>query len=224
MLKLYGFDVSNYYNMIKLAMAVKGIPYEAVMTYPNQSEEYLCISPMGKVPALETDEGILVETSVIIEYLDEQFDGPSLFPGTLHQRMQIKELCKIIELYIELPARRCLNEAFFGVPVHEQTKKEAKHALINGIKGLTRVASFSPYVAGKDFTAADIFFLYSIDLASTVGRKLFEIDLLESLPAAKSLLTTLNQREDVKAIAAQRDAAQPAFHAYLAEAFKPKGK
>ena len=53
MLKLYGFDVSNYYNMIKLAMSLKGVEFEAVHTYPNQSEEYLAICPTGKVPALQ---------------------------------------------------------------------------------------------------------------------------------------------------------------------------
>ena len=71
MLKLHGFDVSNYYNMIKLAMAIKGIEHQSVIVYPNQSPEYLGLSPMGKVPALETDQGVLVETNIILEYLDE---------------------------------------------------------------------------------------------------------------------------------------------------------
>ncbi len=63
MRKLYGFDVSNYYNMIKLAMAIKGIEYEAVITYPNQTPEYLAICPTGKVPALETADGVLIDTN-----------------------------------------------------------------------------------------------------------------------------------------------------------------
>jgi glutathione S-transferase len=66
MLTLYGFDVSNYFNMIKLALSIKGLEYETVTVYPNQSEDYLTKSPMGKVPALETDQGILTETNVIL--------------------------------------------------------------------------------------------------------------------------------------------------------------
>ena len=33
MLKLYGFSVSNYYNMVKLALLEKGLPFEEVPFY-----------------------------------------------------------------------------------------------------------------------------------------------------------------------------------------------
>ena len=97
-LKLYGFDVSNYYNMIKLAMDIKGIEYEAVVTYPNMTPEYLAISPMGKVPALETEQGVLVETNVIMEYLDEAYPEQPLYPRDPFAKSRVKELVKLIEL------------------------------------------------------------------------------------------------------------------------------
>ena len=219
MLKLYGFDVSNYYNMLKLAMAIKGIEYEAVTTYPNQSPEYLAISPTGKVPALSTDDGVLIETNVILEYLDELSPAHPLIPGSAYERARVRELMKMVELYIELPARRCHTEAFWGVPVHEQTKTEVKRALLNGIQALSRAASFSPYLAGDKLTAADIVFLYSVGLASAVAKKLFDIDLLEQAPGAKELFAKLNAMPEVKAIAKDTAAAQPAFNAYLAKAF-----
>lgn len=37
MLELYGFSVSNYYNMVKLALLEKGLPFEEVPFYPNQT-------------------------------------------------------------------------------------------------------------------------------------------------------------------------------------------
>ncbi|MFQ3208493.1 MAG: glutathione S-transferase [Glaciecola sp.] len=222
MLKLYGFDVSNYYNMIKLAMAVKGIEYEAVITYPNQTPEYLAICPTGKVPALETADGVLIETNVILEYLDELSPENPLISGSAYERARIRELMKMVELYIELPARRCHTEAFWGVPVHEQTKIEVKRALLNGIQALSRAASFSPYLAGDKMTAADIFFLYSMSLASAVAKKLFEIDLFAEAPGAKELFATLNAMPEVRAIAKDQAAAQPEFTAYLAKAFAKK--
>ena len=219
MLKLYGFDVSNYYNMLKLAMAIKGIDYEAVITYPNQSPDYLAICPTGKVPALSTGEGVLIETNVILEYLDELSPATPLIPGTAYERARVRELMKMVELYIELPARRCHTEAFWGVPVHEQTKKEVKRALLNGMQALARAASFSPYLAGDKLTAADIFFLYSIDLASGVAKNLFAIDLMAEAPGARDLFIKLNAMPEVQAIAKDKAAAKPAFDAYLAKAF-----
>jgi glutathione S-transferase len=220
MLKLYGFDVSNYYNMIKLAMALKGIEYETVMTYPNQTPEYLAIVPTGKVPALETPDGMLIETSVIFEYLDEISPEHPLIGGSAYQKALTRELMKMVELYIELPARRCHNEAFWGVPVADITKKEVKRALLNGMQALSRAAKFSPYLAGDKLTGADIFFYYSADLASSVAKKLYDIDLLGEAAGAKELVAKIGTMPEVQAIAKDRKAAQPAFSAYLAKQYK----
>lgn len=222
MLKLYGFDVSNYYNMIKLAMALKGIEYETVMTYPNQTPDYLAISPTGKVPALQTEQGVLVETNVILEYLDEIAPQSLLYPTEPFARAKVKELVKLIELYIELPARRCHTEAFWGVPVDDNTKKEVKRALFNGAQALARAADFSPFIAGDTLTAADIMFLYSMDLAAPVAKKLFEVDLYEHAPGSKALMETLKAMPEVAQIEKDKRAAAPAFNAYLKKAFSGK--
>lgn len=219
MLTLYGFDVSNYYNMIKLAMALKGIEYKTVMTYPNQSPEYLAICPTGKVPALQTEHGVLVESNVILEYLDEIEPNMPLISGKPFERARIRELSKMVELYLELPARRCHHEAFWGVPVAEVTKKEVKRALYVGIQSLARAASFSPYLAGDKLTAADIMFYYSADLAAGVAKKLYDIDLLAEAPGAKELMKKMSELPEAQKIHADKKAAQPAFNAYLAKAF-----
>ncbi|MEN0105133.1 MAG: glutathione S-transferase N-terminal domain-containing protein, partial [Pseudomonas sp.] len=41
MLKLHGFSVSNYYNMVKLALLEKGIAFEAVDVHGGQREDFL---------------------------------------------------------------------------------------------------------------------------------------------------------------------------------------
>ncbi len=41
MLKLHGFDVSNYYNMAKYVLIEKQAPFEAVTVYPGQEAGYL---------------------------------------------------------------------------------------------------------------------------------------------------------------------------------------
>lgn len=216
MLTLYGFDVSNYFNMIKLALAIKGVEYKSVILYPNQSADYLTKSPMGKVPALETEHGILTETNVILEYLDDTYPNKPLYPGNTFEKAKIRELIKMTELYLELPARRCHPEVFFGQAVDNLTKKEVKRALYKGIEGMARCAQFSPYLAGNQLTAADIVFFYSADLASAVAGKLFNLDLLDMAPGAKQLMATLNEREDVIRIAKDRKTANIEFKKYIA--------
>ena len=171
---------------------------------------------MGKVPALETEHGVLTETNVILEYLDDTYPNTPLYPGNTFEKAKVREMVKMTELYLELPARRCHPEVFFGQTVDDFTKKEVKRALCKGMQGMARCAKFSPYLAGEHLTAADIVFLYSADLASAVAGKLFGLDLLDITPGAKQLMAKLNQREDVMKIAEDRKIANTKFKKYIA--------
>ena len=216
MMTLYGFDVSNYYNMIKLALAYKNIEYKKVVVYPNQSAEFLALSPMGKVPMLQTEQGCLCETSVILEYIDSTHPTPALYPADPFAAAKVKELAKICELYLELPARRCYPEVFFGQQVSLETKKEVKRTLFKGMEALARVAKFEPYLAGNEFSAADIFFLYCAEMAVIVAKKAFEIDLLALAPGGKELLSILKDMPLVQQIAEDRKLADIEFKKYIA--------
>jgi glutathione S-transferase len=216
MLKLYGFCVSNYYNMVKLALLEKGLPFEEVLFFPRPSAEALAISPRGKVPVLGVEQGFVNETSVILEYIEQRHKGTPLLPGDPFERAQVLALAKEIELYIELPGRACYPEAFFGMSVPDAIKDKTKAELLLGFASLGRHGKFAPYVAGDSLSIADLYFLYCVPLACAVGKKLFDIDLLAEMPAARALLERLEQNPNVQRIAADKDAAMPAFMAMVA--------
>ncbi|MBL4714726.1 MAG: glutathione S-transferase family protein [Alcanivorax sp.] len=214
MLTLHGFDASNYVNMVKFALREKGLEFEQATLYPSQEETVLGVSPMGKVPVLETGGVFLSETNVILEYLDDTAQGPALYPADPLEKAQVKQLAKHIELYLELPARRCYPEVFFGGQVSDETKEQTREALLKGIRGLARKARWQPFLAGDQLTAADVFFLYSADLAKAVAGKLFGIDLLAEAPGSAGLLARLNQRDSAQSVAAERDLAMEKFLKY----------
>jgi glutathione S-transferase len=211
MLKLYGFPVSNYVNMVEFALMEKGIPYEYVFTSPNQSEDYLAKSPRGKVPALETPQGFLAEASVIMDYLEDLKQGKPLLPADPYARAKVRELVKQIEIYTELPARSCFAEAFFGGAVPDAIKAKAKDELVGGFAAIGRLAKFSPYIAGAELTMADIMFYFGADLASTVAQLLFNMPLLDTLPGARALMEKLNENPNLQKLAVARQAATAAF-------------
>ncbi|SIR56758.1 glutathione S-transferase [Pseudomonas sp. B10] len=216
MFKLYGFAVSNYYNMVKLALLEKGLPFEEVTFYPTQTPESLAISPRGKVPVLGVDAGYINETAIILEYLEQSQKGTPLLPSDPFERAQVLAIAKEIELYIELPGRACYGEAFFGVTLPEAIKEKTRTELLLGFAALGRHGQFAPYVAGDSLSIADLYFLYSVPLACAVGQKLFGVDLLAEMPQAKALLERLEQNPHVQKIAADKDAAMPAFLAMIA--------
>ncbi len=216
MLKLYGFSVSNYYNMVKLALLEKGLPFEEITFYPTPTPESLAISPRGKVPVLGVDAGFINETAIILEYLEQTQKGSPLLPSDPFERAQVLAIAKEIELYIELPGRACYGEAFFGMSLPEAIKEKTKTELLLGFAALGRHGKFAPYVAGDSLSIADLYFLYSVPLACAVGQKLFGIDLLEEMPQAKALLERLEQNPHVQQIAADKETAMPAFLAMIA--------
>ena len=212
MLKLYGFAASNYFNMVKLALLEKGVPFETVPFHGCQNPDILAVSPRGKVPVLETEQGFVSETDAILDFIEETQSGKALLPTDPFARASVRALAKEIELYIELPARVCYVEVFFGGrPTPEERKAKAQRDLIKGFTALKQRARFAPYVAGEHFTLADLYFLYSVDLAVDVGKRLFDIDFLSDMPGAKALLEHLGENPNVRKVAADRQAQAPAF-------------
>jgi glutathione S-transferase len=220
MIKLHGFPVSNYTNMVELALLEKGLPYEYVLTFPDQSPALLAQSPRGKVPFVTTSRGCLSEASVILEYLEDLGEGKPLLPADPYERGRVRALMKQVELYVELPARSCFPEAFFGGRVPDPIKQKARDDLVAGFATLGRQASFAPYLAGSQFTLADILFLYSADLARAVAGTVFKFDLFADHPGAGALLERLHAMPNVQAIAQRREAAMPAFIAATRQRFQ----
>ena len=206
MIKLYGFPLSNYFNMVKMTLIEKNIDYELVDIQASQDESFLAMSPMGKVPCIETEVGFLSEANVIIEYLDEIGSGPALFPDDVYKKAQMRELMKEMELYLELPARTCFPEAFFGGSVTDEVKEKAKADLQKGIRCLKQKASFGPYLAGETFSAADVVFHFSVGLAGAAAKRALGLNLLESLPEAKELSALIQQRESAQKVVADQKA------------------
>jgi len=212
MLKLHGFAVSNYFNMVKLALLEKGLDFEVVKNYPAQEEAQLQKHPLGKVPVLETEHGFLSETGVILDYLEQAYpQATSLMPQSTFAQAQVKELVQMLQLYLELPARRCFGEVFFDTQVPQLIKDATKQELLRGIAGLKRKAVCAPFLAGESLSTADIVFVFSVDLAVKVAHKLYAIDLLQDFEQAKELIEILNSRPHVKQIIAERDAELAAF-------------
>ncbi len=205
-MKLHGFAISNYYNMVKMVLLEKGMEFEEVLVRPSQSPDYLANSPMGKVPCLETEHGFLTETSVIIDYLDELGVGPSFYPQDPFERAKVRELIHYLEIYIELPARRLYGDAFFGKPATDEEKAAGRTALEKGFTALLKLAKFNPYLAGADLTYADMYFYFSVGTATRAAKISMGWDAFNEVPGVRSLMSLLGQRDSIRRILADQKA------------------
>ena len=212
MINLCGFAVSNYYNKTKLVLLEKGIVFTEEQVFPSQEEKLLERSPLGKIPFIETEHGGLSESQVILEYLEDVYPENSLYPADNFERAKCRELIQHLELNVELHARRLYKEAFFGGVVSEEIKIEVKERLEIGLKGLARLAKFTPYIAGDTYTAADCVAWLHFFMVSMTSQKIYGTDIVAAhLPAVTTYMQLIETRPHVQKVAADRALAMASF-------------
>src|SRR5215211_844091 len=69
----------------------KGIDFEVhEVDLSNKSEEFLKVSPYGKVPVLRVNGTSLYESNIVNEYLDEVYESPGLMPVDPEERASVR--------------------------------------------------------------------------------------------------------------------------------------
>jgi glutathione S-transferase len=87
---LFGLPPSTYTRTARLALAEKGVAYSFHECGPH-GPDILAVNPFGRLPALTDGDFTVYETSAIIRYLDESFDGPPLLPGSIAERARCEQ-------------------------------------------------------------------------------------------------------------------------------------
>ncbi len=181
MIKLHGFSYSNYYNIVKHALMLKDIPFEEHIVYPG-TLELMQVSPVGKVPAMTIESGSsLSESSVLVDYLEDAYPQRPLYPADAEARARVRQLMKVSELYLELPARRLLPAVLAKVEIPKATLDEVRATLERGVGAMESLAKFSPYVAGKDLTLADVYLRYALAIPKMVGPSQLNWDIVAAV-------------------------------------------
>jgi len=168
MLTLYSGPLSLFARKTEIALGEKGLKFERVMVPFTQSQGYvpkdpavLAANPKGQVPVLVDGELTLFDSTVILEYLEDAYPEPPLFPRTA----PAKARCRLLELYADeilLPPVRALMHR--SEPPHPDPERAAEREA-RAKKAETDIASHYAVLQAKlgdqtffcgDFSAADI--------------------------------------------------------------------
>jgi glutathione S-transferase len=223
MLRLHGFSSSNYYNVAKLTLLEKQIPFEEVLVYtgagPRYRPDYLEMSPQGKVPCLQTEQGFLTESRCIIDYLESTHPSLPLYPEDPFRRAKVGELTQIIDLYFELAARRVLRNFFTRKPPPQSIADDVRSTLARTAETLGRLARFDEFLAGDAFTAADVSAVMHFPVVRLISRGVLDFDPLAALPGVDAYLARLEARPTVQRIRKDQAEDFPRFLAHIASLY-----
>ena len=110
MIKLYHNDMSSCAQKVRFALTEKGLDWEGaeldLRRGDQQRADYLKINPKGVVPALDHDGDIIVESNIILDYLNEAFPEPPLLPESPLGRAQVRWWMKRLDdgLHLDIAA------------------------------------------------------------------------------------------------------------------------
>jgi glutathione S-transferase len=141
---LYTADRCPYAARARIVLAEKGLAYEAVEIDLDDRPAWLYEkNPLGRVPVYEEDEGlVLPESRVIMEYLDERYPDPPLWPADAAERA-------LGRLWLERFDDR-LGDAYYAV-----RRGGAREELDAKLAGLDRALEARPYLSGREYGLAD---------------------------------------------------------------------
>jgi maleylacetoacetate isomerase len=167
---------------VRIALRLKGLDAEAVNhALPrgeHRAEGYRLVNPQGLVPALETDAGVIFQSSAIIEYLDERWPKPPLLPSDRDARARVRGMAGIIgadihpinnlRVLARLRSEHGADDAAVARWVNHWIR-EGFAALEEQVR---RLAPAGPYCFGADVTMADVFLVPQMYNARRFGCEL----------------------------------------------------
>jgi maleylacetoacetate isomerase len=99
-MRLYSYWRSSASYRVRIALALKGLPFETVAIELRRGEQhgvdYRHCNPQGLVPFLDAGEVALGQSLAILEYLDERFPEVPLLPAARRDRALVRQLANII--------------------------------------------------------------------------------------------------------------------------------
>ncbi len=175
MLKLYSLALSPWTRKVRLALYEKGIPFDKVSLQmgPDGSmekpAELLAANPRGQVPTLVDGDVTLYESTVILEYLEDAYPDPPLYPKKVKARARCRLLVNTGDRDLADPVGTLINQIYFIKDASQRDAAaiaEAKEALRKVYDRLEAELGQGPWFCGEQFTAADIALVIPISVAN----------------------------------------------------------
>lgn len=182
-MKVYEFQGFPNPARVRIALAELGLTDKVefvtidVPAGEHKKPAFLKKNPFAAVPVLELDDGTMIsECTAITEYLDNMGDGPSALTGRDAKQRAVTHM-------MQRRAETCLLDAVgayfhhatpgLGPDIEEFQSKEwglrQRDQAIKGMAYINGVLAGQPYVAGDEFSMADITVIAGLNFADAAG-------------------------------------------------------
>jgi maleylacetoacetate isomerase len=202
--KLYTFFRSSASYRVRIAMNLKGLPYDQTfISLPKNEQsrpEYLKVNPQGRVPSLDLDGSILIQSPALLEYLEEVHPEPALLPRAPLRRAQVRAVSAVIGCDIH-PLNNSGTLAYLkGKMGQDEPAVNAWYAfwITEGFKAIEQLIGPGPFAFGDKPTLADVYLVPQV-----YNARRFKVP-LDAFPKIVAADAACNEIEAFRAAAPER--------------------
>jgi glutathione S-transferase len=154
---LYAHPFSSYSQKALMAFYEKDAPFEyRHMEEPGAMDALKAHWPIGKFPVAETDDGVLIEASIIVEWVDARNPGPRLVPQDLRAALEVRTLDRVFDNYVMTNMQAYVNNRLRPEGTADAYGQEQAGKSLDTIYAwLDQRLEGRTWAAGEDFSMAD---------------------------------------------------------------------
>ena len=200
MLKLYDYPDCPFCQKVRVVLAEKDLEFERIFVDLRKGDqktlEFRRLNPYGKVPVLVDEDEVIYESTIIIEYLEDEYPNPLLLPEDSGARARVRLLEDFCDNSFTPPTSVLLHELYKPDGERDQQRVQQSHEDIQKcMMHLNQQIGSGEYLGGSQFTLADAAFAprvillnrMSVELDGSLGPVLNWIERIKARPSVRAL-------------------------------------
>lgn len=199
MIRLYDYPDCPFCQKVRIVLAEKDLEYERVHVDLHKGEqkspEFLKLNPYGKVPVLIDDDVVVYDSTIINEYLDDEYPNPPLMPEDSAGRARVRQLEDFCDNSFMPPAGFILAELHKPENERDAERLRRYQAEIGRVLGRLESALDGKEFLAGDFSLADVAFAPRVMILGQLG---VEVD--ARLHNVAAWIGRLRERSSVRAL------------------------
>ncbi|MFN8545665.1 MAG: glutathione S-transferase family protein [Candidatus Binatia bacterium] len=200
MLKLYDYKDCPFCQKVRVVLAEKDLEFERINVDLGKGDQktpdFLRLNPYGKVPVLVDDDEVIYDSTIIDEYLEDEYPLPRLMPEDSAGRSRVRLLEDYCDNSFIPPTTNLLVQ--LRKPEAErdpQRVEQAREELRRCLYFLREKLDGHDFLVGHEFTLADAAFAPRM---MVLGRLGFEFE--PGLAPVQAWLDRIRTRASVRSL------------------------